>query len=271
MAEQRFAALEAVITGLTDQLNTFGSEVSRIVNVIDANDTTTKLTIQTDRDKTELRMNGIERSIMLSDQRVVAVEQEQIDIAQLRISPLETEVIKVNSEVTGIQNQVRVKVAEIETRLDQAENTPDRPSGEKREYYKSIMEHRVIGNLGNLTNDKSGFRDWRVKLRDALASVFNSRRIVEIMDWMENPANAFIGDESSDDVYALATNEGCDMPTQSDWMKWGNAILTMLTQKSENKSEAFLMVKRHKCGWMAWRSINKWYSATSGQGLSSRM
>ena len=89
MAEQRFAALEAVITGLTDQLNIFGSEVSRIVTVIDANDTNTKSTIQTDRDKTELRMNGIERSIMLSDQRVVAVEQEQIDLAQQRISPLE--------------------------------------------------------------------------------------------------------------------------------------------------------------------------------------
>ena len=93
----------------------------------------------------------------------------------------------------------------------------------------------------------------------------------QVMDWMEEPTRAFAGDETSDEVYAIATNEGCDMPTQSDWMKWGNAILTMLTQKSENKSEAFLMVKRHKCGWMAWRAINKWYSATSGQGLSNRM
>ena len=80
MVEQRILALENVINGLTDQLNGFGSEVARIVTVIDTNDTNTKSAIQTDRDRTELRMNTVERSIVQSDQRMSAVEQEQIDI-----------------------------------------------------------------------------------------------------------------------------------------------------------------------------------------------
>ena len=45
----RVGSLESVMTGLTNQLNGFGSEVTRILGVIDTNDQDTKTAIQTDR------------------------------------------------------------------------------------------------------------------------------------------------------------------------------------------------------------------------------
>ena len=34
------------------------------------------------------------------------------------------------------------------------------------------MEYKMIGDLGKLTNDKSGFRDWKVKTKDVLLSIY---------------------------------------------------------------------------------------------------
>ncbi len=44
-----------------------------------------------------------------------------------------------------------------------------------------------------------------------------------------------------------------------------------MTQKSEDKSEAFLMTKRPATGLEAWYNVNRWYMATSGLGLAERM
>ena len=51
----------------------------------------------------------------------------------------------------------------------------------------------------------------------------------------------------------------------------------MLLYLSEDKSEAFLMVKRasntcgERAGLIAWNRVNKWYTATSGVAMSDRL
>ena len=48
------------------------------------------------------------------------------------------------------------------------------------------------------------------------------------------------------------------------------AFQSILLQKSEEKSQAFVLTKRAKTGFGTWHAANRWYTATSGMGLSDR-
>ena len=161
-----------------------------------------------------------------------------------------------------MQAQIAQKISEMEAKAGMA--------GEKKGFIKPLMEHRIIGDLGRLSNDKSGFRDWKVRFKNAIASVFMTSRIGTILDWLEDPNRTLTGSEDSDELLAMAMSDGITV-TQEEWNRWGYDMITLLTQKSDDKSEAFLVTKRSKSGWMAWRLINKFYSAISGLGMSSRM
>jgi len=132
------------------------------------------------------------------------------------------------------------------------------------------MEYRMIGDLTRLSNDESGFRDWKVRTQNAITSVFNTQKISEILGWLEEPNKVILGSETSDDLLQMILNDGINVELK-DWENWGSAILTLLTQKSDDKSEAFLVTKRSKTAWAAWPVIHKWYSAISGLGMSSTM
>ena len=120
----RVGSLETVMTGLTTQLNGFGSEVTRMLGVIDTNDQDTKTAIQTDRDRIEARMNANEFGFQQNnvtvnaridttdnrttavDNRVLIVEQEKLDSIQSRIAPAESEMLRIVGEMSNMQAQI---------------------------------------------------------------------------------------------------------------------------------------------------------------------
>jgi len=55
------------------------------------------------------------------------------------------------------------------------------------------MEYRMMGDLGKRRNDKSGFRDWKVKTKDVLLSIYRDDTIMEILEYIEDPTTKWTG------------------------------------------------------------------------------
>ena len=54
------------------------------------------------------------------------------------------------------------------------------------------------------------------------------------------------------------------------WTKIGEALRSLVLNKSEDKSEAFLIAKRIENGWVMWNELNRRYTATSGMATMER-
>ena len=161
----------------------------------------------------------------------------------------------------NMSDGLKSKVAEIEAAL--LTKGPDQ--GPKREFEgKPLMEYKMIGDLGKLSNDKSGFRDWKEKTKDALSSIYRDEDLMKILEYIEDPTTKWAGLETLGESYDDAELNGISYE-KSKWEKWGRDLKSLVMPKSDEKSEAFLLAKRSGCGWSAWYSLNKWYSAVSGK------
>ena len=89
-------------------------------------------------------------------------------------------------------------------------------SGYSSGYSKPITEYKSISELTKLGNDISGFRDWKVKKRDAVATIYRTDGLARIMDWIENPTQNLMGSETSDEMYKMHTQTGY-MLTKDEW------------------------------------------------------
>ena len=69
------------------------------------------------------------------------------------------------------------------------------------------MEHKGILDLKKLTNDKSGFRDWKVKKKDALVQIFRGKLLLKIMAWIETPGAKLTGTEDIEEIMQQAEDE----------------------------------------------------------------
>jgi len=141
----------------------------------------------------------------------------------------------------------------------------------RKTFYKPITEYKSITYLPKLTNDKSGFRDWKIRMKNALKQIFRGSEFLKIMEWIETSGTKITGREEIDDIMDLAETEAGIPQHLETYEKIGDALEGMLMHISEDKSESFLMTKRASNGWTAWHRVNKWYMATSGLGMTDRM
>merc|ERR1712086_341472 len=142
---------------------------------------------------------------------------------------------------------------------------------DKKEFYKPITEYKAVLDLGKLTNDKSGFRDWKIRMKDALVQVFRGREFLKIMEWTESTSTKLTGRQSMEELMQQAEDEAAIPQHEETYRKIGEALGSLLLHLSVDKSESFLMTKRASNGWAAWSSVNRWYMATSGLALSDRI
>ena len=134
----------------------------------------------------------------------------------------------------------------------------------QEEFYKPITGYKAILDSGKLTNDKSGFRDWKIRMKDALVQVIRRREFLKIMEWAESTSTKVTGRESMDEIMPQAEEEASIPQHEETYRKIGEALGSLLLHLSVDKSESFLMTKRASNGWAAWSSINRWYMAASG-------
>ena len=118
--------------------------------------------------------------------------------------------------------------------------------------------------MAKLGTDKTSFRDWKVRLKDALGQILENSAYKEIMEWLEKQTTTIEAGSDMQDIKDNAQNEGVTGPTVQEWEEASNVLNSVLTFKSEDKSEAFLMTKRSKTGREAWCHVNRWYMTISG-------
>ena len=289
--DSRVIVIEQQLASLTVELNKFGDEMKGMLKTVEDNDlamktsinaavsglddkvvaaqaTHTASTVQMDQQIVGLK-STVSQSEAKLDNKIVIVEQEIMDVEQNRITPMENKLEKLQVDLTNLMINTQNKIMEIESNQGQWE-------GGRERYQKPVTEFRVISDLKNLTNEKTGFKDWKVKMYNAMETVLETSNFRPIMTWIQDPSRKWTGTETDEETYeeavTFAREAGDSNPcTQKEWRVWGNSLKTLLTQKAEEKSEAFLLVKRAGCGWSAWHSVYKWYSAVSGEGITDRM
>ena len=111
-------------------------------------------------------------------------------------------------------------------------------------------------DLGKLTNDKSGFRDWKISMEDALASMYRGREFLKTLEWIETPSTKLTGKEEMEGVMQQTEDKAGVPQHKETYKKIGQAMVSLLLDLSENKSESFLMCKRASSGWTAWSRVN---------------
>ena len=263
------ATIEANDTNVKGMMQNQGNEIIGVKGDVKQVTDTMKDEINQAVAKMNGSIQGLQESMARVDQRITASEQDTISLATDRITPMEIEVLQMKTDAGNFSTGV---LQEINTLKLKVEHKGDATSAEgSRDFYKPITEYKVVDSLGKLSNDKSGFRDWKVRMKDALVQVFRSKEFLKMMDFVEDPTTKLTGDEELEEIMQMA-EEKADIPQHSEtWDKVGFALHSLLKHKAEDKSEAFLVTKRSSNGWIAWHQVNKWYLATSGQGLSERM
>ena len=139
------------------------------------------------------------------------------------------------------------------------------------DYDKSIMEYKTMQELDKLNDNKSGFRDWKVRMKDGMVSCLKTSSFMSIMEWIENPNTVLTGEETLDEIMQKAEDEAGIPKHEPTYSRLDRALKSILMQKSENKTESFTLTKRAKTGWGAWHEVHKWYMVSSGQKLTDRM
>ena len=168
----------------------------------------------------------------------------------------------------NVVNEIR----RLEAKINEQAGRGQTPSGEGRDRHgKPITEYKSINELGKLANDKTGFRDWKYRMKNALKQVCRDEGILKIMEWLEKPTTRLTGTETLDELMQQAEDDEDVQQNEPLYKKLSEDLQAMLLFLSEDKSQAFLMVKRADNGLIAWNRVNKWYTATSGIALSDRI
>ena len=143
----------------------------------------------------DVKLSGMTANL---DARLIATEADAIG-SNGRVSTLEAASAQAIRDTVNLSNSIRDKISEIEARI--GNQTTFGGTREKSFEGKPLMEYKMTSDLGRLTNDKSGFRDWKVKIKDALSSVYGRQSVVEILNFIEEPTTKWTGGESMNDTY----------------------------------------------------------------------
>jgi hypothetical protein len=207
--EQRILAMEATIGNLTGQLNNFSGEITRLLQVVEDNDTGMKQTIQTQTTGIQTQISGVDQTYQSAgialEGRLTAASaalETRLTAAEgsaSRVSTLELAPAQLSRDLVNMSDGIKTKIAEIDQALLTA-GTGSGPKGKKEFEGKPLMEYKMIGDLGKLTDDKSGFRDWKVKTKNVLLSICQDDTIMEIFEYIEDPATKWTGSENNERI-----------------------------------------------------------------------
>ena len=84
----------------------------------------------------------------------IVTEQAQEDNKN-KVATMEQEVIRMAAESADFKKQVVAEITKLKMEIEQGDSN----GKDKEDFYKPITEYRAVLDLGELTNDKSGFRD----------------------------------------------------------------------------------------------------------------
>ena len=168
---------------LTDQLNDYQGEIVRLLQLIQDNDTGTKQAIQTEITGIQSQIAMIEQTHQTVKSAGTTLDNRVIGMGS-RMALVESSATKANDDLGTLNAGIIRKMNEIDQFMTAATTgTKDKGQWEDK---KPLMEYKMIGDLGKLTNDKSGFRDWKDKTKDALGNVYKDENFLKILEYIED-------------------------------------------------------------------------------------
>ena len=174
--------------------------------------------------------------------------------------------------------QLRVDIGDAYTKLSQAaqgimlfmSTEPDRIDQSVRAHAagsgqasrnKSVMDHKIVQNLGKVTGDKTKFRQWNHKLKSALRTV--DKAYNDVLEAVEKELN--IG-TPMDKIDEEIKNKIAD----ADYEKLAHDLYSILIDKAED--EAYDKIKNIDTneGLRAYMVLYRWFTDVSGMGLAEQ-
>ena len=147
-------------------------------------------------------VNGIDTKIRNTNDLVTKLETAWIGSEQAqedqknRMIAMEQEVIKMAMESAEFKKQAESEIRRMKMEMEQGDESYT--GKEKKDFYKPITEYKSITDLPKLTNDKSGFRDWRIRMKSSLMQIFRGSEFLKIMERIETPGTRLTGKEEID-------------------------------------------------------------------------
>ena len=211
--DTRIQSVENTVQMMADRMDNFAAQIVDLLGKVDLNDTSMKKEISDkfgilENSNLDIQQNILARAQELQSLSTAlnATNQENIDLQDKytrlrdeRVTPMEAVVLKEKEETgifkTGIAaraDELMTELRGLKMQIEFLKTTKGtESSGGKDDDWKGgkpIMEYKVMQDLPGLSNDKKGFRDWKTRMRDGIASSWRTEMYNEFLDWIEDPA-----------------------------------------------------------------------------------
>ena len=100
----------------------------------------------------------------------------------------------IESSINTLQAHTINEVNSLKAQLSTMPNIAG--AGQREDYsrLKPITEYKATSELASLGKDKTMYRDWNIKLKDALEQTCKNREFIDIMNYIENTSIVINGD-----------------------------------------------------------------------------
>ena len=214
--------MEATITDMASKIDAYVKKMDGMMSTIEDNDARVKGSMETTKGTLEARMTELQTTMSKAIVDAAGIQQAQLQVLSSeastniigmdfkfktvndlitaaetawigseqtqedqknRMIAMETDVIKMAMEAAEFKKHAVSEITKMKMEMEQGGDGETRK--EKKDFYKPITEYKSITDLPKLTNDKSGFRDWKIRMKNALKQIFRGSEFLKIMEWVE--------------------------------------------------------------------------------------
>ena len=119
-------------------------------------------------------LKGLETQVMLLESKRILPMESQVLVMTQAMAQLGTEA---KQEVDKLKSAMESMKLEIEHKM----STGAGFKSSSEDYDKSIMEYKTMQELDKLNDNKSGFRDWKVRMKDGIVSRLKTSSLMSLM------------------------------------------------------------------------------------------
>ena len=205
----RMQVVEATITDMASKIDAYVKKMDGMMSTIEDNDARVKGSMEGNKGILEARMTEFQTTMSKAIVDAAGIQQAQLQVLSSeastniigmdfkfktvndlitaaetawigseqtqedqmnRIIAIEQEVIRMATESTDFKKQAVSEITKVKMEMEQGDDSDK--GEEKKDFYKPVTEYKSITDLPKLTNDKSGFRDWKIRMKNSLKQIF---------------------------------------------------------------------------------------------------
>jgi len=250
-------------------------EMSRITDAqFQTTSSLSSLTARVDRSITQLEstLGEIQRSTQgLSPDRLAEVQRLLSTVEAIDLTTISGEITTMKSDMVILRDST----IGCSTRIDTVQQMIQaRGHSEVSRPQKIMIEYKCWDDVKRLDNDRSSFRDWKMKFQNAYkqsTKVSGYKVIFEEFEKWEVLRDRTLTETTIKRIFE-GLCDGISGVVRDDFDKTNAELESILQMKVEDKSQASILLRRAIAeggsGLLAWIWINGYYLSTSGLGMS---